>query len=166
MTCCGGLFKITYFPYFPSLLPPSLPLSLRKPQWDSQFSAYKGVQTSVPVLTLAALRGLCFLLHFKSFPIVLFASCLKKNPVTQHLATAQLSLFTLNHLPSSLAAGEASLEATASGTGRRHREGPVLPKAQAALHPTGCCYQSKSSSLLLVLRADFSNFRAVSAGAG
>lgn len=32
------------------------------------------------VLTLAALRGLCFLLHFKSFPIVVFASCLEKKP--------------------------------------------------------------------------------------
>lgn len=66
----------------------------------------------------------------------------KKKTGTQHLATAQLSLLTLNHPASSLAAGEAPLGATAPGTGQSLRGENISPPAvpqrhRQPLHPHG-----------------------------
>lgn len=88
----------------------------------------------MPILTLAALGGLWFCSTSGIFQPFSSRHAWKKTE-TQHLATAQLSLFTLNHSPSSLVSSEASLGATAPRTGQRRREGPVPRKAPAAPAP-------------------------------
>lgn len=165
--CCGvffqnRLFSVVSFP----------PLSL--PQKRTVELSVQCVQRSASVCTYPYLSRSPWALP--SAPLQVFSKCshrvmLEKNTETQHLATAQLFLFTRNHPPSRLVAGEASPGATAPGTRQSGRG--EHPPCRDSSHgtgspctPTGHCYHSKSSSLLLVLRARFSNFHSISVGAG